>query len=63
MKKNSKGFIATTLIYSFLILFATLVVVIIGNYSYYRTTLIRYNQGINDILNDKIDSKYITLYN
>lgn len=61
--KDNKGFIATTLIYSFLLLFATLVVVIIGNYTYYRNTLIRYNQGINDALNNRIDGKYITLYN
>lgn len=60
-KKN--GFIATTLIYSFLLLFATLIVVIIGNYSYYRNTLHTYNKGINKALNSLIDSKYVTLHN
>ncbi len=60
-KKN--GFIATTLIYSFLLLFATLIVVIIGNYSYYRNTLHTYNKGINKALNSLIDSKYVTLTN
>lgn len=61
--KNNKGFIATTLIYSFLLLFATLIVVIIGNYNYYRNTLNKYNKGVNDALNSKIDSKYVTLKN
>ena len=61
--KNKKGFIATTLIYSFLLLFASLVVVIIGNYSYYRSTLSAYNKGINDSLNTLIENKYVTLSN
>lgn len=61
--KNNKGFIATTLIYSFLLLFATLIVVIIGNYNYYRNTLSKYNKGINDALNDKITLKYVNLHN
>ena len=60
-KKN--GFIATTLIYSFLLLFATLVIVIIGNYTYYRSTINAYNKGINDSLNNLIDTKYVTLTN
>lgn len=61
--KNKKGFIATTLIYSFLLLFASLVVVIIGNYSYYRSTLSTYNKGINNSLNTLIENKYVTLSN
>lgn len=60
-KKN--GFIATTLIYSFLLLFATLVIVIIGNYTYYRSTINAYNKGVNDSLNKLIDTKYVTLTN
>ena len=61
--KNNKGFIATTLIYSFLLLFATLVTVIISNYNYYRNTLNKYNKSINTALNTRINDKYITLYN
>lgn len=61
--KNNKGFIATTLIYSFLLLFATLVTVIISNYNYYRNTLNKYNKSINTALNARINDKYITLYN
>lgn len=61
--KNNKGFIATTLIYSFLLLFATLVTVIISNYNYYRNTLNKYNNSINTALNARINDKYITLYN
>ena len=62
-KINNKGFIATTLIYSFLLLFATLVTVIITNYNYYRNTLNKYNKNINDALNAKVNNKYVTLYN
>ena len=61
--KNNKGFIATTLIYSFLLLFATLVTVIITNYNYYRNTLNKYNKNINDALNNIVNNKYVTLYN
>lgn len=61
--RRKNGFIATTLIYSFLLLFATLVVVIIGNYTYYRSTINAYNKGINDALNNLIDTKYVTLTN
>ena len=62
-KINNKGFIATTLIYSFLLLFATLVTVIITNYNYYRNTLNKYNKNINDALNNIVNNKYVTLYN
>ena len=61
--RRKNGFIATTLIYSFLLLFATLVIVIIGNYTYYRSTINAYNKGINDSLNNLIDTKYVTLTN
>ena len=43
---NSRGFIATSLIYSFLILFAGLVALILNNYTYYRTSLDNYNKNI-----------------
>lgn len=58
---NSRGFIATSLIYSFLILFAGLVALILNNYTYYRTSLDNYNKNIISALNSKIDNKYITL--
>ena len=61
--RRKNGFIATTLIYSFLLLFATLVIVIIGNYTYYRSTINAYNKGINNALNNLIDTKYVTLTN
>lgn len=61
MKKN--GFIATSLIYSFLILFSSLVLIIISTYVYYRRTLESYNGDILVSLNSNISNSYVTLSN
>jgi len=61
--KNKKGFIATSLIYSFLILFSSLVLIIVSTYTYYRTSLETYNGDILINLNDNISNSYVSLEN
>lgn len=60
-KKN--GFIATSLIYSFFIVFVALTSTILLTYSYYRNLLNNLNRGVLENLNEKIDSKYTLLTN
>jgi len=60
---RKKGFIATSLIYSFLILFASLIVLILNTYTYYRESLDSYNRNILTSLNNNIEGKYVSLTN
>ena len=61
--KNKKGFIATSLMYSFFIVFALLALTILATYSHYRYLNNDLNMSILEELNHKISSKYARLYN
>lgn len=61
MKKN--GFIATSLIYSFLIVFTALIVGIVCTYEHYRVILKSLNSNILSSLNENINNKYVLLNN
>lgn len=61
--KNKKGFIATSLMYSFFIVFALLALTILATYSHYRYLNNDLNNSILEELNQKIISKYARLYN
>lgn len=60
-KKN--GFIATSIIYSFFVVFVALVVSIMATYAHYRIILNDLNDGILDDLNTTIYNKYALLKN
>ena len=60
---NNKGFISSTLIYSFIILFISLLAAIIGTYVYYHGIIFSNNRDITNSLNDRIESQYVTISN
>lgn len=51
MKKNNKGFIATSLIYSFFLVFLALLLAILSTYITTNRILYAYNKSIRDKLN------------
>ena len=51
MKKNNKGFIATSLIYSFFLVFLALLLAILGTYITTNRVLNTYNKSIKNKLN------------
>ena len=61
--KNKNGFIATSLMYSFFMVFALLALTILATYSHYRYLNSDLNASIQEELNQKILSKYARLYN
>ena len=60
---NNKGFISSTLIYSFIILFISLVAAIIGTYAYYHGVIFSTNRDITNSLNDRIEAQYVKITN
>jgi len=62
MKKN--GFIATSLMFSFFIIFLTMTLMIMATYTQYQTLINSSNENVLNDLNDNvIIGKYTTLYN
>ena len=62
MKKN--GFIATSLLFSFFVIFLTLSIMILASYSQYQTSISTLNNNIlKDLNNSVILDKYTTIYN
>ena len=62
MKKN--GFIATSLMFSFFIIFLTMTLMIMATYTQYQTLINSSNENVlNDLNNNVIIGKYTTLYN
>ena len=61
MHKN--GFIATSLIYSFFLIFLAIIANILFSYAHNRILLNNINEGILDDLNESISNKYIILEN
>ena len=60
---SKKGFIATSMMYSFFIVFALLALTILSTYSHYRYLSNDMNSSIADELNNKTLNKYARLYN
>ncbi len=60
---NNKGFIATSLIYSFFLVFVAVISTIIATYAHNRILINNINDGIVDDLNTSIANKYISLEN
>jgi hypothetical protein len=63
MKKAKNGFIATSIIYSFFIVFALLALTILGMYMHYRTLVNSVNNSVLNDLNENIEAKYVQLTN
>ena len=53
MKKNNRGFIATSLIYSFFLVFLAVLLAILSNYIISNRILASYNRTVKDKLNNK----------
>ena len=60
---NKKGFVSSSLIYSFIIVFIVLVAAIIGTYAYYQGLIFSSNREIMNSLNDRIEAQYVKLTN
>ena len=60
---NNKGFIATSLMYSFFTVFAILAMTILATYTHYRLLTTNMSNYIQDELDEKIKSKYVTITN
>ena len=60
---NKKGFVSSSLIYSFVIIFIVLVAAIIGTYAYYHSVIFSSNRDIINSLNNLIESNYVKLTN
>src|SRR5574344_44569 len=62
MKKRN-GFIATSIMYSFFIVFSIVALITLASYSHYRTLIDNLNNSVLSELNNKISNKYVTIYN
>ncbi len=60
---NNKGFIATSLVYSFFLVFVAVVASIIVTYAHNRILINNLNDGIVDDLNENILGKYGDIFN
>ena len=62
MKKN--GFIATSLMFSFFLIFLTLTIMVLASYTQYQSLINTLNSNVLKDLNDNVISKkYTTIYN
>lgn len=53
MKKSEKGFVATSLLYSFFLVFIALIMILINSYIGNKTIIDRFNEKVEDELNGK----------
>ncbi len=60
---NKKGFVSSSLIYSFIIVFIALIAAIIGTYAYYQGIIFSSNRDVTNSLNNLIESKYFKITN
>lgn len=60
---NNKGFIATSLIYSFFLVFVAVMASILATYAHNRILVNNVNEGIVDDLNATVESKYLVIEN
>lgn len=60
---NNKGFIATSLIYAFFLVFVAVVATVLATYAHNRILVDNVNSGVVDDLNKSIENKYVLLQN
>lgn len=60
---NNKGFIATSLVYAFFLVFVAVVATVLATYTHNRILISNVNGGVQEDLNQSIGSKYITIKN
>ena len=60
---NNKGFIATSLIYSFFLVFVAVMASILATYAHNRILVNNVNEGIVDDLNITVSEKYLVIRN
>ena len=60
---NNKGFIATSLIYSFFLVFVAVMASILATYAHNRILVNNVNEGIVDDLNTTVSEKYLVIKN
>ncbi len=63
MKENNKGFIATSLIYSFFLVFIAVITALVSNYVANKTIMDRFNEDVMDNLNNNKYDIFIKAYN
>ena len=60
---NNKGFIATSLVYAFFLVFVAVIATVLATYTHNRILISNVNTGIEEDLNHSIENKYLVIEN